>query len=36
MPRLRANAKIVATLGPEAEPDGFSLAVYGLDLEDPS
>ena len=24
----------VATLGPEAEPDGFSQAVYGLDLED--
>lgn len=24
----------VAMLGPEAEPDGFSLAVYGLDLED--
>ena len=33
---FNVEEQIVATLGPEAEPDGFSLAVYGLDLEDPS
>lgn len=31
---LNVEEEIVATFGPEAEPDGFSLAVYGLDLED--
>ena len=31
---LHVEEETVPTLGAEAEPDGFSLAVFGLDLED--